>query len=226
MNDQPRILIIDDDPVIRVLVAKTLQSAGLRTAEAPGGEEGLRLFEQQGADAILLDVIMPGLDGFATCEKLKQQPDNEHVPVLMMTGLEDLQSINRALDAGATDFITKPINFALLGHRVRYMLRASHTTKCLIESERRLHRMAYFDSLTELPNRHFFQEYLQHMIALAQRKKHKLGVLFLDLDGFKNVNDTLGHHLGDLVLRATSERLRKSLRASDVLIRTGPTEEG
>jgi diguanylate cyclase (GGDEF)-like protein len=143
----------------------------------------------------------------------------------MMTGLEDLESINHAFEAGATDFITKPINIPLLGHRVRYMLRASHTTQRLVESERRLHRMAYFDSLTELPNRQFFKEHLQHMIALAQRQKLKLGVLFLDLDGFKRINDTLGHHLGDLVLQATGERLRNSIRASDALTRTGTGQD-
>jgi diguanylate cyclase (GGDEF)-like protein len=105
------------------------------------------------------------------------------------------------------------------------MLRASLTTLRLVESEQRLHRMAYFDSLTELPNRHFFLEHLQHMIALAQRQKLKLGVLFLDLDGFKRINDTLGHYLGDIVLQATADRLLKSIRGSDVLIRTGTAQD-
>ena len=153
-----------------------------------------------------------GMDGFATCAKFRSLPEGQHIPVLMMTGLEDMESINHAFKAGATDFITKPINIPLLGHRVRYMLRASQTTQSLVESEQRLHRMAYFDSLTELPNRLFFKEHLQHMIALAQRQNLKLGVLFLDLDGFKRINDTLGHHLGDLVLQATGERLRNSIR--------------
>jgi diguanylate cyclase (GGDEF)-like protein len=227
MLNQPRILIIDDDPLIRLLVATTLQSIGLQTAEAISGEDGLQSFIANGADAVMLDVMMPGgIDGFTTCEKLKKLPDGQHLPVLMMTGLEDLGSVNRAFESGATDFITKPINIPLLSHRVRYMLRSANTTLRLLESEKRLHRMAYFDSLTELPNRQFFQEHLQYMIALASRKKHKLGVLFLDLDGFKRINDTLGHHIGDLVLQATGERLRKSLRASDVLFRTNSNEDG
>ncbi|NOS74969.1 MAG: EAL domain-containing protein [Methyloglobulus sp.] len=227
MQDQPRIIVIDDDPLIRLLVGKALQAVGLQTTETASAEEGLALFARCGADAVLLDVMMPGgMDGFAACALLRQLPEGQHIPVLMMTGLEDLESINHAFESGATDFITKPINIPLLGHRVRYMLRASHTTQCLLESEQRLHRMAYFDSLTDLPNRQFFREHLQRIIALAHRQKLKLAVLFLDLDGFKRINDTLGHHLGDQVLQETGERLRKSLRASDALIRTGATQDG
>jgi diguanylate cyclase len=226
MQDPSHIIVIDDDPLIRLVVVMALQAAGLITSEAASGEEGLRLFNEKGADAVLLDVMMPdGMDGYETCAEFRNLPGGQHMPVLMMTGLEDLESINLAFEAGATDFITKPVNIPLLGHRVRYMLRASLTTLRLIESERRLHRMAYFDTLTELPNRQFFKEHLQHMIALAQRQKMKLGVLFLDLDGFKRINDTLGHHLGDLVLQATGERLLKSIRASDALIRTDTTQD-
>ncbi len=222
MPQKSTVIIIDDDPLIRLVVSKTLQAVSLNTIEAASGEEGLRLFKEKKADAILLDVIMPsGVDGYVTCAEIRSLPEGRHVPILMMTGLEDLESINRAYEVGATDFITKPINIPLLSHRVRYMLKGSYTTQQLLQSEQRLHHMAYFDDLTELPNRHFFQENLQQMIALAQRKKLKLGVLFIDLDGFKRINDTLGHHLGDLVLQATSERLRKSIRTSDAFIQTG-----
>ncbi len=221
------ILIIDDDPVIRLLTTQALRSNGFQTTAVKNGELGLEAFQTNGADAVLLDVMMPdSIDGFEVCSKLRNFPTGKHTPVLMMTGLDDLESVNHAFESGATDFITKPINLALLGHRVRYMLRAANTTTRLLESERRLHRMAYFDSLTELPNRLFFKEHLQYMIALAERQKQKLAVLFLDLDGFKRINDTLGHHLGDQVLQETGTRLRKSLRASDVLIRTGATEDG
>lgn len=225
MSQQSTVLIIDDDPLIRLVVSKTLQAAGLITIEAVSGEDGLQLFKEKKADAILLDVMMPsGIDGYAVCTELRNMPEGRHVPILMMTGLEDLESINRAYEVGATDFITKPINIPLLSHRVRYMLKGSYTTQQLLQSEQRLHHMAYFDDLTELPNRHFFQENLQQMIALAQRKKLKLGVLFLDLDGFKRINDTLGHHLGDLVLQSTSERLRKSIRLSDAFAQTGMSQ--
>ncbi|MFI3137813.1 MAG: EAL domain-containing protein [Methylococcaceae bacterium] len=227
MKDPLHIIVIDDDPLIRLVAVKVLQTVGLKTTEAASGEEGLQFFAEYGADAILLDVMMPdGMDGFTACAAFRNRPNGQHLPILMMTGLDDLESINRAFEAGATDFITKPINIPLLGHRIRYLLKSSQTTKLLLESEQRLHRMAYFDNLTDLPNRQFFREHLQHMIALAQRQKLKLGVLFLDLDGFKHINDTLGHHFGDQVLQTTGERLRNSLRDSDALIRnTGHQED-
>jgi len=119
MKSLSSIIIIDDDPLIRLIVSKKLQAMGLDTLEAASGEEGLRLFDEVAADAVLLDVMMPsGMDGYTTCSALRNRPNGEHLPILMMTGLEDVESINQAYEAGATDFITKPLNTTLLGHRV------------------------------------------------------------------------------------------------------------
>ncbi len=223
--DGTHILIIDDDSMICMLVAKALKSAGLNVTIASSGEEGIRAFKEKGADAILLDVVMPtGMDGFEACIKIRELPSSQNVPILIMTGADDVESVNHAYEVGATDFITKPINLALLSHRLRYMLRSSETTRSLIESERRMHRMAYFDDLTELPNRLSFKESLQVMISFAQREKHKLAVLFLDIDGFKRINDTLGHHMGDQMIKTIGSRLRKMLRNSDVIVRMGVNE--
>ena len=219
MSRITQLLVVDDDPFMRLLIVEALRAMGFRSMQAGGGRECLDLFAEHGADAILLDVMMPQMDGFTVCAEIRKLPNGHHTPVLIMTGLDDVDSITRAFEAGATDFITKPINFPLLGHRIKYAIKASDTTRRFAESERRLQQLAYFDSLTGLPNRQFFKEHLQRMVRLAGRQGNKLGVLFLDLDGFKRINDTLGHHLGDLVLKTAADRLRHGLGIGDTGLR-------
>lgn len=222
-----RILIIDDDPLMSFLVAKTIESLGMTAITVTSGEAGVNLYKEQGADAVLLDVVMPnGMNGFETCRALRELPESRYLPIMMMTVKDDLESLKKSFTAGATDFIAKPINFPLLGYRLQYMMRSCDTTKQLFESERRLHRIAYFDSLTDLPNRQFFREHLHMTIALAERLKLKLGLLYLDMDGLKRINDSLGHHVGDLFLKEIGERLRISLRITDAIAWNGKTEDG
>ena len=134
--DSPRLLVVDDDEVTRMLACAALEEAGFSVAEADDGESGLEAYAREQADLILLDVMMPGLDGFETCRRLRAS--GAHVPVIMLTGLEDTASIERAYDSGATDFISKPINWTLLRHRVRYALRAAAAVDELVRSERNL----------------------------------------------------------------------------------------
>lgn len=124
-NGTARILVVDDDSTIRMLARETLEQNGFAVTEADDGEDALHRFAATGGDLVLLDVMMPRLDGFATCQRLRQTPAGSQVPIVMMTGLEDPASIQRAYDAGATDFIIKPIIWSILAHRVRYILRAS-----------------------------------------------------------------------------------------------------
>jgi len=131
-------LVIDDDDMVRLLVRQTLEIAGIDVAEAPNGEEGLRTFERLRPDIVLLDVLMPGMNGFDACVGIRRMPRGERTPVLMMTGLDDSDSVNAAYEAGATDFVSKPINWPTLAHRVRYMLRASQAVERLARSEARL----------------------------------------------------------------------------------------
>jgi signal transduction histidine kinase len=132
---QPTVLIVDDDTVVRMLAREALEQSGCLVEEAEHGRHGLEMFIKCRPDLVLLDILMPEMDGFTACAELRKLPEGAHTPVLIMTGLEDYQSITQAYDAGATDFIVKPINGLLLGHRVRYMLRAGQAIRELRESQ-------------------------------------------------------------------------------------------
>ena len=334
------VLIVDDEPIMRLLARTTLEQAGFAVEEADNGRAGLVAFERLRPDLVLLDVVMPILDGFEACAALRKLEGGEHAPVLMMTGLDDSDSINRAYQVGATDFITKPIAWPMLGHRVRYLLRAQRALLDLKESQARLtnaqriaqlghwewhvatgqvqrsdevyrivgrtpggnvcraqvlsrhhsprgsadrRRSAYAalyrqqpfnlhfrivrpdgtirivheqgksitmppatrsecrgplrtspsasaprsksaslrctTALTGLPNRRLFKEQLSHAVARAERTGQVLAMLSLDLDRFKRINDTLGHEVGDLLLKEAANRLTKSLRQTDSVTR-------
>lgn len=137
---QPIVLIIDDDDIARLLAREALEQSGWSVEEAPNGRLGIEMFVQYYPDIVLLDILMPEMDGFTVCTELRRLREGLHTPILMMTGLEDYHSITQAYDVGATDFIVKPINSILLGHRVRYMLRAGHALQELRESQRQLVR--------------------------------------------------------------------------------------
>jgi signal transduction histidine kinase len=119
------ILVVDDDPVVRSLMRATLKTDGFTVFEAADGEEGCRLYEEHRPDLLLVDVIMPRMDGYELCRILRSQPESAYVPIVVATSLDDVPSIARAYDAGATDFIPKPVNWLVLNHRIRYILRAS-----------------------------------------------------------------------------------------------------
>jgi diguanylate cyclase (GGDEF)-like protein len=134
----PTVLIVDDDVTARALAREALEVAGFTVDEAGNGREAVERARLQTPDVVLMDVMMPEMDGFEACAALRKERATRHVPVLMMTGLEDVASINRAYEAGATDFTTKPINYLLMAHRIRYMLRAKLTADELRASESRL----------------------------------------------------------------------------------------
>lgn len=331
-SQKPLVLIVDDDESILFLERTSLEQAGFAVEEAKTGPEALALYKTLSPDAVLLDVLMPGMDGFTVCREIRKLSEGDLTPLFMVTGLDDLDSINHAFEVGATDFIAKPINWKTLGHHVRYMLRASDAFSRLRESESRnqallnaipdlmfrinsagvfldyrgksdapllaspeefigrtmdeilppdvaekaLHyvkkalqtgeiqmfeyeltvdgmtsyyearlaecgsdealvlvrdttartkaekeitRLAYYDSLTSLPNRVLFRDRLEQAITRTQRQGKSLAIMFLDIDHFKRVNDTLGHNIGDLLLQSVAARLTGCLRKTDSLSR-------
>jgi len=338
-----RVLLIDDDPVVRMLTVAALSERGWQVMEAGSGAEGLELFARERPQVIVLDALMPAPDGFETCLRLRQMPGGEHVPVLMLTGLDDEKSIEHAYEAGATDFIVKTNGqWTLLSERLRYMLRSAHTRQELLTSQAKLNkaqriarlgswewdfnthrirvsdecrtvvglsaadleiaearawsrvavedrprverlfreslgrstalnfecginhpdgrarivrveaefergegglvvamhgviqdvterrqaedqirRLANYDSLTGLPNRRFLREEFGATIDRARAQGGVLALLFVDLDRFKHINDTLGHEVGDQVLREVSWRLHATVRDTDTVARVG-----
>ena len=132
------ILIVDDDPVVRSLMSATLTRDGFIVIEAEDGVEGCRLYDKHRPDLLLVDVLMPRMDGYQLCRELRGNPQSAYVPIVVATSLDDLPSIARAYDAGATDFVPKPINWLVLNHRIRYILRASRAFEDLRRNQERL----------------------------------------------------------------------------------------
>ena len=137
------ILIVDDDLATRLLMRASLEKSGFQVTEAENGLVALDVYKQMSPDAILMDVMMPKLDGFDTCREIRKIKGGEHIPILMVTGLEDIEAIHRCYDSGATDFITKPINWAILNYRVKYMLRASTAFNDVIDKQRQIQELAF-----------------------------------------------------------------------------------
>src|ERR1700722_2290113 len=137
-RDKPLLLIVDDDMMQRFLYREALEPNGFDVVEAADGATAIAVFTEAKPDLLLLDVMMPDIDGYQTCRTIRELPNGFNTPILMATGLDDIASIDASYDAGATDFIAKPINWALLPHRLRYLLRSDEVLQRFIASDRPL----------------------------------------------------------------------------------------
>src|SRR5580692_3239071 len=218
--DQPAtVLIVDDDPGARLLIGTALELAGFRVVTAADGASAIGAFQAQPSDCVVLDVVMPGMNGFDTCIALRQLPNCRHVPILMLTSLDDMESVNKAYTAGATDFASKGINPMLLAQRVKFLVRAKRTQDQLLASEARVSYLAYYDPLTALPNRQRLRQILDEQAAWALRRGRGIALLMMDVDDFSRINDTQGPAVGDVLLKDIANRLQHCLRDCE---RAGP----
>ncbi|MFC3121698.1 two-component system response regulator [Agaribacter flavus] len=213
------ILVCDDDKTHILLMSQTLKAEGYQVVEACDGEQALALYNEFSPDIVLLDVNMPKIDGYTVCQKIRHTQRGRDLPILMITGSDDHTSIEQAYTAGATDFLPKPIKWPLIKHRIKYMLRSFDIQKSLKDSQEELRYLAYFDPLTELPNRQYIKKQIQTFIGIAKRAEHKLAVMFIDIDSFKRINETLGFSYGDAVLKEVSNRLNTHFREGDIITR-------
>jgi diguanylate cyclase (GGDEF)-like protein len=216
-DDTPQVLVVDDDRSTRSTLRHTLQRDGFRVEEAADGAQALAMLARFQPDVILMDAMMPVMDGFTACARMQELPNAADIPVLMITALQDNSSVERAFAAGASDYIPKPIHYAVLSQRVRRIIEANR-------AEKRIRHLAYNDVLTNLPNRTLFFELLGKSIEQAGHDGRQVAVLFMDLDRFKYVNDNLGHHVGDRLLQAVAKRVRTAVRGDDTVARLGGDE--
>ncbi len=215
-EERPIVVLADDDPSIRLMVRHVLESEDFDIVEASDGLEAIKAVEKHHPALILLDAVMPGIDGFTTCQQIKEKGHTD-IPVMMITGLDDDASVERAYEVGAIDFITKPIKWAVLKHRVKSVV-------AKVIAERKVQLLAYRDTLTNLPNRLLFADRLEQAIIRSERGRTSMALMLVDIDDFKLVNDSFGHDAGDKLIKAVADLISKSLRRADTIARLGGDE--
>ncbi|MFN6570354.1 diguanylate cyclase response regulator [Nostoc minutum NIES-26] len=245
----PVILVADDDKTIRVLLREAMEQEGYRVVEVTDGKQCLDAYETVKPDIVLLDALMPVMDGFTCCKQLLQIARNnlmsalasldtdsasgntviskiwERTPILMITSLDDEESVDRAFEAGATDYVTKPIHWAVLRQRLRRLLQQAQIYKQLEAANMALQHLANVDGLTGLANRRRFDDYLNtQWINLAQEEA-PLSLILCDIDFFKFYNDQYGHPAGDLCIQKVGGILsHKAQKHQDLVARYGGEE--
>ena len=262
-QDQPHLLIVDDIADNRAILARRLERRGFRVTEADCGEAALRQIAGASFDLVLLDIMMPDIDGLTVLRKIREQYDSARLAVIMVTARAMSEDMVQALQDGADDYITKPVDFAVALARINTQIarrraeqqvlkaaavlsqanealeaRVIERTRDLVITNEKLKEeivqrerseaesrfLAYHDPLTGLANRVLFRESLQKAVHAIAHERDSVAVLFVDLDGFKSVNDTLGHSIGDVLLTDIGERLRKVAPPDALIARFGGDE--
>ena len=212
------ILIAEDEPVSRLRLQTTLQRWGYTVTTAVDGAEALQRLEKADRPGIaILDRMMPNVDGLAVCRAIRATITHGYVYVILLTSLDREEDMVEGFEAGADDYITKPFRIHELRARIRTGVR-------IVELHQQLTAAAMHDPLTSLLNRKAFFEIFEKEVARARRQQSSLGLLMVDLDHFKQVNDQYGHPTGDAVLREAARRLRARVRATDIVGRYGGEE--
>jgi diguanylate cyclase (GGDEF)-like protein len=209
------ILIVDDTITNLDILNDLLEDYDV--IDTTNGKDALEIVNEEKVDLILLDIMMPEMDGYEVCKKLKANPDTHDIPVIFITAKTDEDSIEKAYDVGGSDYISKPFKVKELLARVKRELK-------LQALQKELKLLASIDPMTQLYNRRHFANISQHYLSLAKRDNHEISIIMLDIDKFKNVNDTYGHQIGDEVIISLAQLLKKNIRKSDIVCRYGGEE--
>lgn len=209
-----RILIVDDDDVFRSYLVERLQSKGYEVDSAANVEMAKNMLHENSFDLITLDLLMHPDSGYELFHFLKENPTFKWLPLIVLSGKNDIDDKVRCLLTGADDYVVKPFQFEELEARIYRLLTRSQL----------LEQMAFRDALTGVYNRHYFDQQLKFELQRVQRTRQNITIAFIDIDRFKQINDTFGHQMGDLVLQTFGDIMQKNLRSTDVLARYGGEE--
>ncbi|HWV57125.1 MAG TPA: diguanylate cyclase, partial [Longimicrobiales bacterium] len=223
-EERVRILVVDDNPDNATVIALRLRSRGYDVTVAQTGSEALDYVRRDPPDLVLLDVMLPDIDGYEVARSIKGDDSLPFVPVILVTARSATSDKVAGFEAGADDYLTKPINFPELEARVRSMLRIRRLQRELEEKNRELERLSISDGLTGLYNHRHIRQLVREEFERARRTWRPLAVAMLDLDHFKKVNDTYGHQTGDRVLKEVAGILRSTAREIDRIGRYGGEE--
>jgi diguanylate cyclase (GGDEF)-like protein len=227
-----RILIIEDSATIRAALSMQVGTMKFEPLVAETGEQGIEVFTRERPSLVLLDVNMPGIDGYETARRLRTVRPEEWIPIIFLSGNEDDQDLERAIECGGDDYLVKPVSMAVLAAKMRALQRLDHMRRKLLEvsnelaaANRRLEALSQQDGLTGIANRRAFDVLIERHFLEAMRRREPLSVVLCDVDHFKAYNDHYGHVAGDECLKQVAGALARSCkRAIDVAARYGGEE--
>jgi len=218
------VLIVDDTSKNIQLVASVLKPEGYGLYFATDAQEAFNVLKNELIDLILLDVMMPTMDGFKVCKELKKNVKTQEIPVIFLTAKNDKESIKEGFEVGGVDYIIKPFYDVELLSRVKTHLRIAQMTQELRRSAEKMYELANTDALTGIANRLRFNTITTYQIENSLRYGAALSMIFFDIDYFKKINDEFGHEFGDKVLRKIAQLIENEIRKSDVIARWGGEE--
>jgi two-component system, cell cycle response regulator len=219
-----KILVIDDSRLISHVAKTILTKQEHEVILAQDGLSGLQAAKSEHPDLILLDLVMPVMDGYQVCQELKKDEKIKEIPVIMLTSKAEPADKVRGLELGALDYVVKPFDEGELVARVNIQLRLKQLYEALQEKNQQLEKLANRDGLTGLYNHRYFHEQLSQDFLRAKRYHESLSCILLDIDYFKKFNDTYGHQTGDIVLSTLGQVIRDTIRDSDSAARYGGEE--